>query len=275
MTTLQTPCPRPDGDTRIFLTIGDPISQVKSPAMLSAILARRGVNALVVPAHITAADLGPFIASVRRMRNLDGIVVTVPHKITAIGHCDTLTPRATFIGATNVMRRLPDGHWHGDNLDGVGCLAALEKEGFDPAGASVLLVGAGGAGSAIAIELLDCGTHRLAIHDAETERRDVLVSRLSEHYPGRVHAGSPSPVGFDFVINATPVGMKEDDGYPVDASALLPSQFIVDIITKPAVSRLIVHARSLACRTMTGMAMLEAQAERLVDHLLGTDHAAG
>ena len=264
MTTLKL-----DGETRLFIIIGDPIAQVKSPAFLSAILARRGANALVVPAHVSAADLPAFMRSVRLMQNLDGIVVTVPHKFAALEYCDLPTERAAFVGSANVLRRLVDGRWDGDNLDGVGYMDGVAKEGFSVGGKSALLVGAGGAGSAIALEILERGATRLAIHDSDADRRDRLVAKLAERFPGRAEVGSTDPMGFDLVANATPMGMNEGDPLPVDARRLSKEQCVADVITKPAVSPLVQHARDLGCRTMMGIGMFNAQAELLVDRMLG------
>ena len=263
-----------DGETRLFIIIGDPIAQVKSPAFLSAILARRGANALVVPAHVSTKDLPAFMRSVRLMKNLDGIVVTVPHKFVALDYCDLPTERAAFVGSVNLLRRLADGRWDGDNLDGVGYMDGIAKEGFSIAGKSALLVGAGGAGSAIAYEILERGATRLAIHDTDVERRDRLVAKLATRFPGRAEVGSTDPTGFDLVANATPMGMQEGDPLPVDASRLSKNQFVADVITKPAVSRLVQHARDLGCGTMMGIGMFNAQAELLVDHMLGQTESA-
>jgi shikimate dehydrogenase len=263
-----------DAETRLFLIIGDPIAQVKSPAFLSEILARRGANALVVPAHVGAADLPAFMRSVRLMQNLDGIVVTVPHKFSALDYCDLPTERAAFVGSVNVLRRLPDGRWDGDNLDGVGYLDGIAKEGFSVAGKSALLVGAGGAGSAIALEILERGATRLAIHDADAERRDRLVAKLAGRFPGRAELGNADPTGFDLVANATPMGMQEGDPLPVDTARLSKHQFVADVITRPAVSPLVQRARELGCGTMMGVGMFNAQAELLVDRMLGQEQAA-
>jgi len=260
---------RLDGETRLHIIIGDPIAQVKSPAFLTAILARRGVNALVVPAHVTPGDLPAFMKSVRLICNLDGIVVTVPHKFAALDYCDEPTARAAFVGSVNVMRRSADGRWIGDNLDGLGYLDGIAKEGFSVAGKKALLVGAGGAGSAIALEMLERGAALLAIHDADRARRDRLVAKLAGRFGSRVAAGSTDPRGFDLVANATPAGMKEGDPLPVDISGLSADQFVADVITKPDVSPLVEHARGIGCRTMVGAGMFNAQAELLVDRLLG------
>ena len=122
---------RLDGETRLYPIIGDPIAQVKSPALLTAMLVERGVNALVVPVHVVAADLDAWIDALKKTHNADGLVITVPHKIATLGHCDLPSERAVFAGSCNVMRRLSDGRWSGDNTDGKGYLDGIAKEGFD------------------------------------------------------------------------------------------------------------------------------------------------
>lgn len=258
-----------NGETRLIPIVGDPIAQVKSPGALTRILAERGHNAIVYPAHVAAGDLPLFLAAAKATRNLDGIVVTVPHKIAALDACDEPTARARFLGSVNVLHRRADGVWTGDATDGLGYLDGCRRHGFDVAGKRALLVGAGGAGSAVAYEILERGAAQLALHDLDTARRDSLMDRLNGRFPGRCVAGCTDPAGFDLVANATPLGMRAGDPAPVRLDALVPAQFVADIVTRPEVTPLIAHARSLGCPTMTGVDMFNAQADLLVDRILG------
>lgn len=264
---------RLDGETRLFPIIGDPIGQVKSPAMLTEILVQRGVNALVVPVHVASADVPAYMDALKKTQNVDGLIITVPHKVAALGHCDVPSERAQYSGSCNVMRRLADGRWSGDNTDGQGFMDGVEKEGFSMEGKRALLIGCGGAGSAIAYEILARGAAHLAIHDADSKRRDGVVARLAARFPGKVSAGSADPSGFDFIGNATPVGMKTGDPWPVDVAGLHKGQFVACVITRPDPSPLVAHARALGCATMPGVGMFHAQAELLVDSILGTGAA--
>jgi shikimate dehydrogenase len=257
-----------NGETRLYYVIGDPIGQVKSPASLTAVLVARGVNALVVPAHVAVADFPVFMAAARATQNVDGLVVTVPHKIAALEHADETSERARFAGSTNVLRRLPGGGWTCDNTDGVGYLEGIGKEGFDLRDRTALLVGAGGAGSAIAYEILARGAAHLKVHDVDTARRDRVIARLAERFPGRISAGDADPGGVDLVANATPLGMREGDPLPGDVRRLEARQFVADVITRPEISPLVAAARRIGCATMPGAGMFNAQAELLVDRLL-------
>ena len=118
-----------DGATRLVAIIGDPIAQVKSPAGVTQSLIDRDRNAIVVPIHVTTADLERFIQGVSLARNLDGIIVTVPHKFDVFRLCATTTERAEFLGAVNVLRRRDDGSWHGDHADGVGFVEGIRTAG--------------------------------------------------------------------------------------------------------------------------------------------------
>ena len=256
------------GATRLVPIIGDPIAQVKSPASVTAELARRGCDAIVVPVHVVAADVDAFIRAAALVRNLDGIIATVPHKFAAYRHCRTATPRARFLGAVNTLRRRRDGGWHGDALDGEAFVAAMRAAERDPRGKDALLVGAGGAGSAIALALLEAGAASLAVHDADAPRRDALVTRLAERFPGRVRPGSTDPSRYSLVANATPMGMRDTDPLPLDVARLAPSSFVGDVVTAPAVTPLIAAARQAGCETQTGVDMFSAVMTLIVDFLL-------
>lgn len=128
-------------------------------------------------------------------------------------------------------------------------------------------VGAGGANSAIALALLDAGVEELALHDAKSHRRDALVARLRERFGDKVTIGSAAPSWFGLVVNATPMGMRPDDTYPVDVTRLKPGTFVGDVVTKPTVSPMIEAARRIGCPTSTGSNMFAAVGGLIVDFL--------
>ena len=256
------------GATRVIFIAGDPIAQVQSPHGVTAGLRARGADAIVVPAQVKPSDLESFFALAQRLPNVDGIIVTVPHKFAALSLCEHATPRARSIGATNVVRRGADGRWEAEMCDGEGYVAGLRKAGCEPRGRRALLVGAGGAGSAIAHALLDAGVAALALHDADAARRDALAAKLRAYGALAPQVGSTDPSGFDLVINATPMGMRNGDPLPVEVDKLSAATFVGDVITVPAVPPLIEAARARGCGHMTGAGMFEAVRERLLDFYL-------
>lgn len=256
------------GATRLYVIIGDPIAQVKAPAGITASFAARGHDAVLVPVQVAAADVVACVAGLSLASNLDGIVVTVPHKFTACGLCASLTERARFLGSVNVMRRGPQG-WHGDMLDGLGFVGAIEAAGFVPQGKRALQIGAGGAGTAIALALLEADLAHLSLHDSDTARRDALITRLAARFGTRVGPGSADPTGYDLAVNATPAGMRAGDPLPLMAERLSPMTFVGDVITVPEATPLLAAARARGCPTSTGVAMFDAAREAMVDFLLG------
>jgi shikimate dehydrogenase len=252
------------GATRVIFIVGDPIAQVRSPQGVTESLRARGADAIVVPAQVTAADLGTFFALAERMSNVDGLLVTVPHKFDAALVCAQLTPRARSIGAVNVVRRSADGRWHGDMCDGEGYVAGLRHAGCEPRGQRALLVGAGGAGSAIAHALVDAGVAALALHDTDAARRETLAAKLRAYGPVTPIAGSTDPSGFDLVVNASPMGMRAGDPLPLQVERLAPTTFVGCVVTVPAVPPLIEAARARGCATMTGAGMFDAVRERII-----------
>lgn len=260
-----------NGETKIFPIMGDPIAQVRSPEHLTAILHNKGENGIVPPMHVSPENFQDAVITCRKTHNIHGIVITIPHKIPALNVCDRVSERAAFVGSVNIIRKQSNGELYGDNVDGIGYMDGVAKEGYQVTGQRALLIGAGGAGSAVAYEILKRGADYLAIFDVDEARLSSLIQRLEKEFPGKVGTGSQDPTGFDFVANVTPVGMRAGDPYPVDVTKLNADQFIADAITKPEVSPMVEHARSLGCKTMTGAGMFNAEAEILVDFML-QDH---
>ena len=223
---------------------------------------------MVMPAHVAPSDLAAWLAGVSLAKNVDGIIVTVPHKFACFDLCATASDSARFLHTVNTMRRNANGTWHGDMFDGLGFVQAMRDNGCQPEGKKALLVGAGGAGSAIAHALVMAGASQLAIHDEDVKRGTTLVDRLASLNKAPVTHGSPDPAGFDIVLNATPVGMKEADPYPLDVSQLAASMFVGCVITAPAITPLIAAARAKGCATMTGAHMFGRVRDLMVDFLL-------
>ena len=255
------------GATRLYPVVGDPIAQVKSPGGVTRAFEERGADAICYPVQVAPADFSGFIATCRATRNLDGVIVTVPHKFAAFETCDSASDRAVFLRSVNSMIRRPDGTLHGDMFDGLGFVAACKENGCDFAGRRALLVGAGGAGTAIAHAVASEGVSALGIAERDTARRDDLVARLVAA-GFAVHAAEADATGYDIVLNATPMGMREADPLPVPAESLRGTMFVGDVVTKPEVPPFIAAARALGCRTSNGVAMFGKVRDLMVEFLL-------
>lgn len=255
------------GATRLYPIIGDPIVHVKTPNRLTATFAERGHDGICVPMRVREGDLDAVMAGLTATPNVDGLLVTMPHKNAAFAHCATASETSKLLRVVSVARRDTDGGWHGDMLDGLAFVAAMRKGGATLDGARVLQVGAGGVGGAIAVALLDAGVRELVLHDTDEGRLGRMVDLLSGR--GRVAAGPPDPTGFDALCNATPLGLSPGDPLPVDAGLLRSATFVGDVIAGEGTTPLIAAARGAGCRTSDGAAMVEAVLDIMADFLLG------
>jgi shikimate dehydrogenase len=263
------------GALRLFPIIGDPIRYVESPVRLTRTFEARGYNGICVPLEVPADDLERVMAGLTASRNVDGVLVTMPHKFAAFSYCTTSSERAKTLGVVSVIRRNRDRTWHGDMLDGLAFVKAQKDRGAQPEGARVLLVGAGGAGSAIAIAMLEVGVRELIVSDADESRVATLLGLQANFGRGRVSAGPPDPTGCDLVCNATPMGMAAGDPLPVDAGLLTASMFVGDVIAGHGVTPLLRAAEAAGCKTANGGHMVEAAQNVMADFLLGAGPSAG
>lgn len=259
------PLPLPDGNSLLFATVGDPVAQARAPAMMSALLAERGINGIWLPIAADHAALGTVLAAVRHWRNFAGLSITIPHKAAALSHVDHITRRAEASGGINIVRREPDGTLLGDMVDGVGFVAGLIERNIMIRGRAARIVGAGGAGSALAAALCEAGIAALEIADLKMERAATLRRRLAGFFP-QVHvcdAGTLPAV--DLAINASPAGLREEDPLPFDPASLAPGTLVCDIIMSPPHTRLLARAQALGYPTQPGLPMLAHQAALYLD----------
>jgi shikimate dehydrogenase len=257
-----------DGQTRIFGIIADPVAQVKTPQGINRLAATHGANSIMIPFHVAAADLAAAFTGLRTMKNFGGMIVTVPHKTAALAFCDEVSARAQRVGAVNAIRRETSGRLIGDIFDGLGFVAGMEQAGIDVKGRRVYLVGAGGAASAIAFALADATVAELTIANRTTAKAVQLASLLRKFYPElSICSGTADPSGHEIVINATSLGMKEDDPHPLDTTGLSPEMTVAEIIMEPEMTPLLAAAKDCGCRLHFGKSMLVCQLELMASFM--------
>jgi len=259
---------RLDGRTLVLGIIGDPIAQVKAPMPLTRLLQSRGINAVLVPLHVQGEDVTNLLRALHAVRNVIGVVVTVPHKQRVAELPIELRRAAREAHAVNVVRRTAEG-WQGDLLDGAGFLAGLVRNGFDVKGRSVGLVGAGGAGNAIALALAGAGAASIDVHDADASKGAALIGRLRTlgYLAGDWDAAAPR----DLIVNATPAGMRPEDPSPIAPSAIRPGHTVAEVIMEPATTALLKQAQELGAHIVHGRHMMEEQLEAMADFFTGAD----
>lgn len=260
------PQPAISGTTRLLGFLGDPVIHARSPQNFNPRLAASGHDAVLVPLHVPADRFEAAIPGLLALANLDGLVVTMPYKERLIPWLDSISERARDVGAVNAARRLPDGRWVGDIFDGIGLVGAAAGIGFAPQGKSVGLIGAGGAGAAIAFVLAEAGVSALSIVDRDEAKASALCDRIAAKGGIMPQAGSLSLRGLDLLVHATPIGMADSDGTAIDITGLEPTTMVIDIVTK-ATTPLLLAAQRLGCRTAGGGAMVQAQTAAIAGFL--------
>ena len=253
------------GATRLFAIVGDPIDQAGSPGLFNQAFRARGMPAVLVPLHMPSSGLADLLQVFRQSGNWDGLIVTVPHKVDLCALMDELGPGAQGTGAVNAIKKASDGRLIGDNFDGAGFVRGLAQHGHALEGKRVLMVGAGGAGRAIAHALARAGAAQISLTDRDAGRAEVLAAHVAAHHSGMavraLSLGQEQVADHDVVVNcAPPDGQK----LPVDLSNANPGTLVVDIVLKPAWTPLLAaaHARGLA--THAGIHMLSGQVEEIL-----------
>jgi len=246
------------GATRVGAVIGDPVAHSLSPVIHNAAFAATGFDGAFVALAVGTADLGAAMAGVRAL-GLLGVSVTMPHKAAVIGHLDDVRPEALALDAVNCVIREGD-RLVGANTDGPGFVDALTAASVDPAGAKVLVLGAGGAARAVIRALADAGVAEIGVANRTSDRAAAAV-RLG----GQVArtAAVEDALDYDVVVNATSVGMgmaAADTVLPLPADRLRADQVVVDLVYEPVETALLVAARAVGARTVDGVGMLVHQA---------------
>lgn len=255
------------GKTRMSLLIGSPIAQVLAPGRVSALMQEAGHDGMLIPMELRPEDLDGALDLYMRTPNIDAILVTVPHKFTAIRACARTSFVAQKLGAVNAMRREADGCWIGDNFDGLGMVRALQAQ-RDISGARVHLAGAGAAGSAIALTLLDEGAWHVSFKDLSHDAETKLAVLLEDAGYGGRYSIADTVEEADIVLNATCCGMNQSGSTAFDPARLKGHQRVADVISDPAMTPMLTAAKAKSCAVVTGVDMLEGQLRLLGDFIM-------
>ncbi len=267
-----------NASTRYCAVLGHPVGHSASPAMQNAGLGALGLNWRYLAFEVHPRDLRAALAGAKAMKWI-GLNLTVPHKTAALEMVDVVHEKARLPGAVNTIvfeTPGPKGDWiplgqaaeggssevrsHGYNTDGDGLARSL-KEDFqwpDLRGASVLLLGAGGAARAAALQLADEGIASLFLVNRTGAKAEQLACELGARFPG-IHISTRLPDDpVDLVLNATSVGLNANDAPPLAEDWLKARRppRVYDMIYRPAETALLRAAGQAGCRTANGLGML-------------------
>ena len=258
------------GRTEIIAHLGYPTESFTAPMIYNPWFAHRGIDAVVVPMGVRAADYAALLRPLFSLSNIRGALVTMPHKVTTAGLLDRVSVAVEIAGSCNAILRRPDGALLGDMFDGIGFTRAAQRQGFAFDGAHCLIVGAGGVGSAIAAAIApeNSGSKpgSIALYDIRDGAAAALAARLRRHYPGLdIRLGGNDPAGYHLVVNATPLGMMQGDRLPFDPERIDPGALVGDVVLGTAMTPLLQAAARRGCRTLLGTDMLFEQIPAYLD----------
>jgi len=243
--------------------------------MVEAAYRHHGIDARYINCDVAPEHLGDAVRGARAM-GWAGFNCSLPHKVAVVEHLDGLADSAAVIGAVNcVVRR--DGAYIGENTDGQGFIDAL-REVRDPAGASIVLFGAGGAARAVAVEAALAGATSITVVNRDAGRGWTLAALLSERTPAEAELITWNrtfavPEDTDIVINATSIGLfpDVDARLDLDPDTLRPGMVVADIIPNPPRTPLIREAEARGCTVLDGLGMLVNQGAIGVRHWTGVE----
>ena len=249
-----------NGNTELIAHIGYPTYTFKSPMIYNPYFEKKGINAVVMPMGCQSSDYPVFLRSIFQLTNIRGALITMPHKVVTVDLVDEVTPTVMVAGACNAVKKGPDGKLLGDMFDGLGFVRGLQRKGFSTKDKRVLVVGSGGVGSAIAASLAASDIKTIALYDSNNSSSEKLGERLNANFSKvEVILGQNNPEGFDLIVNATPLGMKEGDPMPVDISKISPHAFVGEVVLKDEMTAFLKAAHSRGCRVQVGSDMLFEQ----------------
>ncbi|GAC1327619.1 MAG: shikimate 5-dehydrogenase [Beijerinckiaceae bacterium] len=254
------------GSTRLYAIIGDPIAHVRTPMSFNAYFAEHRIDAVCLPFHIGRDDLARGWQGLSALLNLDGFIVTAPHKQEAARLCNALVDHGRHVGVVNTVRREPDGTYCGTLLDGRGFVAGLRSKGHDPAGARIYIAGAGGAGNALAFALAASGASAISIHNRTRSKAADLVERIRRAYPQiDVSLGTADASGHDIAVNATSLGLEPNDPFSFDLATVSPQALVAEVIMIPKMTPLLRAAEARGHPIHHGTLMLDGQLNEMME----------
>ena len=255
---------RISGHTKLFCLIGSPVGHSGSPAMYNYSFARTGIDAAYLAFEIPLEQVKEGVAALKTLQ-VGGFNITMPCKTAVAELLDELSPAAKLIGACNTVTVGEDGKLTGHNTDGMGFVRNLHENGVEVQGKKLVVLGAGGAATAICVQTALDGASEIAIFNRKDEfytNGEHTVEKLRQAVPGCKVSITPledsaalaeAVKGCDILVNATKVGMKPLDGETLIDPALFRSDLVVaDTVYNPRETRMIQEAKAAGCKAAIG-----------------------
>lgn len=243
---------------------GDPVDGNPTGVMEEAAYQACGLNYRYLTLKVTKDDFDDAMKSIRAL-HMKGMNLTMPHKINVIPYLDEISEAAGIIGAVNTIV-VRDGKLFGENTDGKGFVQALKNQEVSLAEKKIVILGAGGAAKAIAVECALEGASSVTIINRTKERAEELASVLRQHTKANSvgiqwESGQKIPADTDILINATSIGLMPDaDIKPdIDYDTVLGHMVVSDVVFNPAETLFLKEAAARGAKTVNGLGMLACQ----------------
>lgn len=252
-----------------------PAADNPTVAMVEAAYRALGIDARYVNCDVQPEDLRDAVRGARAMGWV-GFNCSLPHKVAVVEHLDRLAESARVIGAVNCVVR-EGQELVGENTDGQGFVSSL-RTAMDPAGASMVLFGAGGAARAVAVESALAGVRQITVVNRDPGRGSSLVDLVNEATPAQARQVAwdgtyAVPAGTGIVVNSTSVGLapQGEDLIDVDLDSLGAGMLVADVIPNPPETRLLREAAARGAETLDGLGMLVEQGAIAIRLWTGAD----
>lgn len=243
---------------------GCPVDENPTVVIMEAAFKALGLNYRYNTMLVYPENLETAVKSLKAL-HMKGTHITIPHKVSVISYLDRLTDTAALIGAVNTVYE-DHGEMVGENTDGKGFIKSLEDEHIKISGKKAVILGAGGAARAIAVELALSGTRKIIIVNRSPDRGETLVKLINEkttaHAEFTLWEGCYNvDEDTDILVNCTSIGLYPDTNVPnIDYNTLKFTTVVCDIIPNPLHTRFMAKAQACGCKTLDGFSMLINQA---------------
>ncbi|MDO4478798.1 MAG: shikimate dehydrogenase [Lachnospiraceae bacterium] len=244
---------------------GDPIDENPTVVVASKAFEQLGIPYRYVTINVKSEDLKDALQGLKAM-NFKGIHLTIPHKVAALPYLDSISEEAAIMGAVNTIVN-QDGKLRGENTDGKGFMKSVANAGYDVSGMKIVMLGAGGAARAIAVELCRAGIGELVIINRSEERGQGLVKTISENFDVKVSLRlwdktMPIDADADILVNTTSIGLfpNVDEKPDIDFDTIHDKMVVCDVIPNHPHTQLLKEAEKRGAKTIDGLGMLINQA---------------
>ena len=251
-----------NANTKIFGCIADPIDHVKAPTLFTKIFQEQKVNAIMIPININSDNLNFFFSGIRSFKNFVGMTVTIPHKTNVLKYCDHLEKEAIDTQSVNWIK-IENEKLIGTNFDGIGFVQGLKNKNLTVEKKDFAIFGIGGAGASICYSLIRSNAKRLKLINRDLNKLNLLANKLKDLKSNTeilIDDFNDYDISeYDYVINATSLGLKENKDLIFDVNKTKISCTIVDIVMDPEETILIKEAIKYKRNYHLGKNMLISQ----------------